>query len=193
MKFVIGLTGGTGAGKSAAAEYFNKLGAHIVDADKISREVTAPGMPALLEINEAFPRTVKNNVLDRKALGAIVFGNEEKLEILNKITHKYIVKRSKELIDKKDGLVVLDAPLLYEAGCDKFCDKVIFITADKEIRKKRIIERDGLSPDDAERRICSRNLYLPCEKADYVIENDGDIHKLFTELDKIMKGFAINK
>lgn len=193
MKLVLGLTGGTGAGKSAAAEYFNKLGAYIVDADKISREVTSPGMPALIEISEEFPGTVKNDVLDRKALGAIVFGNKEKLEILNKITHKYIVKQSKELIDKSDGLVVLDAPLLYEAGCDKFCDKVIFINADKETRKKRIIERDGLSPDDAQRRILSRNLDLPIEKADYVIENNGDLHKLFSELDKIMKGLAFNK
>lgn len=193
MKLVLGLTGGTGSGKSAAAEYFSTLDAHIVDADKISREVTAPKMPALKEISEEFPGTVKDGVLDRKALGAIVFGNKEKLEILNKITHKYIVKRSKELIDKSDGLVVLDAPLLYEAGCDKFCDKVIFITADKKIRKKRIIERDGLSDDDAQRRILSRNLDLPREKADYVIENNGDLHKLFSELDKIMKGLAFDR
>lgn len=182
MRYVLGLTGGTGAGKSLISAILQKKGAKIIDADKLSREITKEGGIALGEIEKAFPGVIKDGVLDRKALGRIVFSDKEKLLILNKITHKYIIKLTKEEIEASSGLIVLDAPLLFEAGEDKLCDKVIFVDAEDELRLERIVKRDNLSIDDARARINARNLAPIKEKCDFVIVNDGDAERLEKEV-----------
>ncbi|MBQ2942367.1 MAG: dephospho-CoA kinase [Clostridia bacterium] len=182
MRYVLGLTGGTGAGKSLISAILQKKGAKIIDADKLSREITKEGGIALSEIDESFPGVIKDGVLDRKALGRIVFSDKEKLLILNKITHKYIIKLTKEEIEASSGLIVLDAPLLFEAGEDKLCDKVIFVDAEDELRLARIMKRDNLSIDDARLRINARNLAPIKEKCDFVIVNDGDAERLEKEV-----------
>ncbi|MDO5477821.1 MAG: dephospho-CoA kinase [Clostridia bacterium] len=186
MRYVLGLTGGTGAGKSLISAILQKKGAKIIDADKLSREITKEGGIALGEIDKAFPGVIKNGVLDRKALGRIVFSDKEKLLILNEITHKYIIKLTKEEIEASKGLIVLDAPLLFEAGEDKLCDKVIFVDADDEIRLARIMKRDNLSIDDARARINARDLAVIKAKCDFVILNDGDAEKLEKEIADIV-------
>lgn len=186
MKYVIGITGGTGAGKSVVSNYLKEKGATIIDADILSREITKEGGIALPEIDKAFPGVIKNGVLDRKALGRIVFSDREKLLILNEITHKYIIKLTKEEIDASKGLIVLDAPLLFEAGEDKLCDKVIFVDADDEIRLERIMKRDGLSIEDAKSRINARNLDAVKANCDFVIVNNGDAERLEEETLKIV-------
>lgn len=186
MRYVLGLTGGTGAGKSLISAILQKKGAKIIDADKLSREITKEGGIALGEIDKAFPGVIKNGMLDRKALGRIVFSDKEKLLILNEITHKYIIKLTKEEIEASKGLIVLDAPLLFEAGEDKLCDKVIFVDADDEIRLARIMKRDNLSIDDARARINARDLAVIKAKCDFVILNDGDAEKLEKEIADIV-------
>ena len=186
MRYVLGLTGGTGAGKSLISAILQKKGAKIIDADKLSREITKEGGIALPEIDKAFPGVIKNGVLDRKALGRIVFSDKEKLLILNEITHKYIIKLTKEEIEASEGLIVLDAPLLFEAGEDKLCDKVIFVDADDEIRLARIMKRDNLSIDDARARINARDLAVIKAKCDFIILNDGDAEKLEKEIADIV-------
>ncbi len=183
MKFVLGLTGGTGAGKSMISDYLEKKGAYIIDADKLSREITKENGACLDEINEAFPNVISNGILDRKALGKIVFSDKDKLKILNEITHKYIKKLTEDEINSHDGLIVLDAPLLYEAGEDKLCHKVIFVTAEDSIRLERIIKRDKLSKEDAKKRIEARNLEEIMKKADFIISNNGDFEKTKKEID----------
>ena len=175
MKYVIGITGGTGAGKSVVSAYLKKRGATIIDADALSREITKEGGIALPEIDKAFPGVIKEGVLDRKALGKIVFFDSGKLSVLNEITHKYIKKLTEERIENADGLIILDAPLLFEAGEDKLCDKVIFVTADEDVRIKRIMARDNLSFEDAKQRIDARNLAPIMEKCDLLIKNNGDV------------------
>ena len=175
MKYVIGITGGTGAGKSVISCYLKEKGATIIDADILSREITKEGGIALPEIDKAFPGVIKDGVLDRKALGKIVFSDSGKLSVLNEITHKYIKKLTEEKIENAEGLIVLDAPLLFEAGEDKLCDKIIFVTADDDVRIKRIMARDNLSFEDAEKRIAARNLAPIMEKCDLLIKNDGDV------------------
>ena len=182
MRYVLGLTGGTGAGKSLISAILQKKGAKIIDADKLSREITKEGGIALGEIDKAFPGVIKDGMLDRKALGRIVFSDKEKLLILNEITHKYIIKLTKEEIEASSGLIVLDAPLLFEAGEDKLCDKVIFVDAEDELRLERIVKRDNLSIDDARARINARNLVPIKEKCDFVIVNDGDAERLEKEV-----------
>lgn len=183
MKYVIGLTGGSGAGKSAVSEFLKEKGATVIDADAISREITKEGGIALPEIDKAFPGVIKDGVLDRKALGRIVFADSCKLSLLNEITHKYIKKLTEEKIKKADGLIVLDAPLLFEAGEDVLCDKIVFVTADEEVRIKRIMKRDALSYPDAKMRIDARNLSPIMEKCDFVIENNGEILTIEKEIE----------
>lgn len=175
MKYVIGITGGTGAGKSVISNYLKEKGAIIIDADILSREITKEGGIAMPEIDKAFPGVIKDGVLDRKALGKIVFSDSGKLSVLNEITHKYIKKLTEEKIENAEGLIVLDAPLLFEAGEDKLCDKIIFVTADDDVRIKRIMARDNLSFEDAKQRIAARNLAPIMEKCDLLIKNDGDV------------------
>lgn len=95
MRFVLGLTGVSGAGKSVAADHFKKRGAFVIDADKISRDITKKGGIAVPEIEKAFPEAVTDGVIDRKKLGSIVFNDSEKLKILNKVTHKIYYENNK--------------------------------------------------------------------------------------------------
>lgn len=188
MKTIVGITGGTGAGKSEISAFLKEYGAYVIDADQISREITAPGMPALKEIEETFPGVVEQGGLNRRRLGDIVFSDTKKLPLLNAITHKYIRAKTKELIEKADGLIVLDAPLLYEAGEEGLCDHVIFVDAPEQMRIERICRRDGLGEEEARRRVRARELTSIRNRADMVIENDGDIKKMRTEIERFLKG-----
>lgn len=193
MRFVLGLTGVSGAGKSVAAEHFKKRGAFVIDADKISRDITKKGGIAVPEIEKAFPESVTDGVIDRKKLGSIVFNDSEKLKILNKITHKYIMKIIKELAESNDGFIVIDAPVLYEAGADALCDKVMVIDAPDEVKIKRIMARDNIDRARAKERIAARNAAALREKADVTVVNDSDEASFFSKLDSFLKGNAIIK
>lgn len=193
MRFVLGLTGVSGAGKSVAAEHFKKRGAFVIDADKISRDITKKGGIAVPEIEKAFPEAVTDGVIDRKKLGSIVFNDSEKLKILNKITHKYIMKIIKELAEPNNGFIVIDAPVLYEAGADALCDKVMVIDAPDEVKIKRIMARDNIDRARAKERIAARNAAALREKADVTVVNDSDEASFFSKLDNFLKGNAIIK
>jgi len=183
---IIGITGGIGSGKSTVSQILRDLGAKIIDADKIAKEIVFKGGVVLKELIEFFGSQIldESGGLDRKKLGEIVFNNPEKLEVLNKITHKYIVERIfKDLEkDKKEGkwdIVVVDAPLPVKHGFMDAVDEVWVVTADKETRIKRIMERNGLTYEEALSRISSQlkdSEYL--EIADVVIPNDGSIEDL---------------
>ncbi len=193
MRFILGLTGVSGAGKSVAAGHFKKRGAFVIDADKISRDITKKGGIAVPEIEKAFPEAVTDGEIDRKKLGSIVFNDSEKLKILNKITHKYIMKIIKELSESNDGFIVIDAPVLYEAGADALCDKVMVIDAPDEVKIKRIMARDNIDRARAAERIAARNAAALKEKADVTIVNDSDEASFFSKLDSFLKGNAIIK
>ena len=141
MKFILGVTGGTGSGKSTVCEYLKEKGAKIIDADIVAREIVMKGKPALFEIEEAFGSDVlfSDGSLDRKKLGKIVFASSEKLNILNGITHKYIIEEIKNRVSESDeNLVIIDAALLFETELFKLCHKTVAVTADKKEREKRI-------------------------------------------------------
>lgn len=183
---IIGITGGIGSGKSTVSQILRDLGAKIIDADKIAKEIVFKGGVVLKELIEFFGSQIldESGGLDRKKLGEIVFNNPEKLEVLNKITHKYIVERIFKDLEKakKEGkwdIVVVDAPLPVKHGFMDTVDEVWVITADKETRIKRIMERNGLTYEEALSRISSQlkdSEYL--EIADVVIPNDGSIEDL---------------
>lgn len=188
MGKVIGLTGQTGAGKSAVRELLEKSGIACIDCDRVAREVTAVGSLALKALCEVFSEEIltPEKALDRRKLGSIVFSDREKLELLNKTIFPFIIDEIKKKIAESSGDIVLDAPTLFESGCDKLCDMTVAVVADKEIRLERIVDRDGISKTDAENRINSQL----CEEffrenCNVIIENNGDR----TALEKAVERF----
>jgi len=189
---VLGLTGGSGTGKSTACEYFKNKGFLVVDSDKIAREVCSKGERCLEEIRLAFGDGVidEEGNLKRKELGNIVFADSEKLKLLNDITHKYIVERNVNIIEEnRNKNIVLDAPLLFEAGLGDICTKKICVLSERKKRIERIMKRDGLSADAAIARISSQpddEFYI--SRCDYVVYNNSDEYKLKAMLDNIFGG-----
>lgn len=190
---IIGVTGGIGSGKSTVSRILRDLGAKIVSADKIARDIVHKGEKALLEIVEHFGDEIltSNGELDRKKLGTIVFGNNEKLEVLNSITHKYIAEKIVNIVeqfkmDNKSGIMVIDAPIPVEHGFIDIVDQVWVVTADIDVRVKRIIERDGITREEALSRINSQKKeseYL--DIADEVLVNNGEIEELEKEVARL--------
>lgn len=176
---IIGLTGGSGCGKTTVANILKELGGYIIDADKLAHKIIKKGKKAYYEIIDAFGEEIltKEKNIDRKALGGIVFSEKEKLELLNFITHKYILEEIYNEIDfaknqEKYKYIVLDAPLLIETNLHKIVDTVWIVYADKKERIKRLIKRDNISKEIIEKRI---NMQTPFEKnkpfSDFIIYN----------------------
>lgn len=186
---IIGLTGGIGSGKTEAGRVLASLGAVHVDADAISRALTAAGGAALPEIREAFGDGVfqVDGALDRRALAAAVFENPDRRRALEAILHPRVQKKTLELVDqaRKDGAAaaVLDVPLLFETGMDVLCHVTWVVEADPAERARRISLRDGLTEDEISARI--KNQMSDADRAaraTKVIRNDGDLDKLAGEL-----------
>jgi len=186
---VIGLTGGSGAGKTTVAAMMKKQGMTIIDADLIARDIVKKGEKTLDELVEMFGPTIldDNGNLNRHALAGIVFSDPKKLQQLNAITHPRITAVVKETIAIETGIVVIDAPLLYEAGLDSLCAAVIIVVASFEIRLSRIMARDGISAASAEKRLESQKLQSKfLNVADFILENDGDKETLEKKLAGIL-------
>src|ERR1700744_2839360 len=148
----IGLTGGIGAGKAALSSTFEKYGAVIVDGDVISREVVQPGTEGLAALVEAFGDDIllPDGSLDRPALAAKAFRDDEARGKLNSIVHPLVGKRRSEIIASvaDDAVVVEDIPLLVESGMAPLFPLVVIVFADVEVRLRRLVGRPGVSPDD---------------------------------------------
>ena len=178
---LVGLTGSIATGKSTVSRMFAHLGARVIDADLLAREVVMPGQAAYARIVEEFgPQVVQEDgSLDRKALGALVFGDSAKRKRLEEITHPAIGLRQQRILSVFDeeafeGVVIWDVALLYEGGGAAKMDRVVVVYADPETERRRLMERDGLSDADARARIASQMPIAEKAKlADYVIDNSG--------------------
>jgi dephospho-CoA kinase len=176
---IIGLTGGIASGKSLVAGIFRSLGANLIDADKIVHELLEPGETAWKEVLDHFGSGIESpdKSIDRKKLGNIVFHNPEERNWLNNCLHPKVFQaykaRVKHIVERQpDAVIVLDAALLIETGYYKQMDKVVVVFATEEQQLKRLMERDGLSPDQALARIRSQMpLNEKCRYADFVIDN----------------------
>ena len=179
---LVGLTGGIATGKSAVDAVLRELGAVIIDADVLAREVVEPGEPALAEIAAEFGPTVLDpgGRLDRKALGAIVFADPERRRTLEAMTHPRIRERFQQRVDALAaenfrGLVFFDAPVLIESGNYRTMDRLVVVIADEATQLARLMARDGIDRDEALRKIRSQMpLADKAKLADYVIDNSGD-------------------
>ena len=182
---IVGLTGGSGSGKSTVSEIFENSGACIIDGDKISREITEKNSPVLEKLKDAFGDGIINSdgTLNRRKLGSIVFSDKKSLEILNSITHPAIYEEAVKIIkNKKVGfsVFIIDAAALFDCKpLLDLCNKIIVVCAEKSVRINRICRRDGISEADAENRINSQTSQdVLAEKADFVIFNNGSLKDL---------------
>lgn len=178
----VGLTGSIGVGKSFVASVFVELGCHVLDADHTAREVVLPGTPGLQAITQEFGLGVLNEdgTLNRKQLGALVFADENRRQRLNHLLHPFIIARQDEILREweiadPNGIGIVDAALMIESGGYKRFDKLIVVHCRPEVQLERLMLRDQLSRDEAERRIASQ---MPQEEkqkfADYLIDtSDG--------------------
>ena len=177
---MVGITGSIGSGKSLVSSELARLGAYVIDLDVIARGLVEPGMPALDEIRDEFgPEYIlEEGSLNRRALGRLVFSDPKALRRLNEIMFPKLVEATKERLDEISGqhdLVVVDAAILYQAGLDKLVDKVIAVTAEKDIRIARIVKRDKLSYEEALARVRGQGELdeVAGRSADLVIDNSG--------------------
>ncbi|MGX7245693.1 dephospho-CoA kinase [Enterococcus quebecensis] len=181
MGMVLGVTGGIATGKSTVVNVFRSLGFPIVDADVIAREVVEPGTPGLSEVVSVFGTDILNsdNSLNRKKLGTVIFSNKQKRKLLNKTLSPFIKKTIlTEIEDKKkeSPLVIVDIPLLYEGGYDKFVDQVAVVYVPENIQLIRLMNRDNLTEKEALNRIESQLAIEEKKKlADIVWDNQGNI------------------
>lgn len=190
--YIIGLTGGIGSGKSTVGAMLAELGAVVIDTDQVAREVVAPGQAALTEIVNYFGDEVllPDGTLDRKRLGKIVFADEQKRQVLNQITHpaiKHAVNQKLEQIaqERPNAVVVIEAPLLVEAGMVDMVDEIWVATVEPEVQVERVMERDGLDYDAAWQRVQSQ---LPISArmafSDVVIPTGQSLEELRQEIQK---------
>ncbi|MGW0204421.1 dephospho-CoA kinase [Streptomyces sp. NPDC003233] len=179
----VGLTGGIGAGKSEVSRLLVEHGAVLIDADRIAREVVAPGTPGLAAVVEAFGEGVltADGSLDRPRLGSIVFSDPEKLAVLNSIVHPLVGARSRELEEAAaaDAVVIHDVPLLTENGLAPLYDVVVVVDASTETQLDRLVRLRGMTEEDARARMAAQATREQRRQiADIVIDNDVPLDAL---------------
>ena len=178
----VGLTGGIASGKSTVARIFRELGAHVLDADRIARDVVPPGSQALARIARAFGTEMlrPDGTLDRGALGALVFADARKRRVLEGILHPLILEEIDRRIEEleridPEGVVVVEAALILELGRETEFDTLVVVWADEEQQRRRMIRRDNLSAEEADRRLDAQ---MPLSekrgRARFVVDNSGD-------------------
>ena len=193
---VLGLTGGIGSGKSMVAQRFAELGAVVIDADQLAREVVEPGQPALQEIATTFGPDVilPDGHLDRKKLAGVIFADPAERARLDAITHPRIRERMEAQIEARrsgPGVLIVDIPLLYENKRTSSVEKVIVVWVDPQTQLRRIQDRDGLSAEAARQRIAAQ---MPLDekraRADHVIDNSGRLDHTRRQVEAIYGLYA---
>jgi dephospho-CoA kinase len=190
----VGLTGNIASGKSTVAHRLEELGATVVDADSLARQVVSPGSPAFDRVVERWgPEFVNpDGSLDRAALRHVVFSDQEQLEELNQIIHPVINRLRRKMVadarKRGDAVLVYDAPLLFERRLAHDFDAIILVDAPKPLRLERIVTTRDVPVEDAANMIASQ---MPAElkraRADYIIENDGSLQHLYDQVDNVWK------
>lgn len=190
--YVVGLTGGTGCGKSEAARYLASLGAKHIDADAISRSLTADGGAAIEAIRETFGNEVfhEDGSLNRRAMHDLVFSSVAHKRALEGIIHPLVQRCTVDEIEAAAGegyrVAILDVPLLFECGMDVLCDETWTMSADPKVQIERICERDGLSEAQAAARIAGQmSMEERNSRANKVIGSDRPIEKTRAELSQL--------
>jgi len=175
----IGVTGIFASGKGTVCAMFEELGAGVIDTDILAREIVEPGTEGLLLLVEEFGKGILDEAgeLNRRAFANIVFKDPEKVRRLNEITHPLILKRAMEIVSRDPGKIyMINTPLLFESGFNRYMDKNIVVTADTDEAVKRGVKRDGITEEEIRDRLKSQiSLNQKAQWADYVIDNSLSI------------------
>jgi len=171
---IIGITGGTGCGKTTALQTIRDLGGVVIDCDALYHDLLRTDHSMLSAIESRFPGTVKAGILDRKALAAIVFSDRQALLDLNGITHAAVRSATRALLQPQPALAAIDAIELFDGGLADDCDVTVAVTAPEEDRVQRLLGRDSITREQALQRIRAQKpeSYFR-EKCDYILENNG--------------------
>ena len=190
--YVVGLTGGIGCGKSEAAKYLRSLGAKHIDADAISRSLTAEGGKALPELRRIFGDGIFNDdgSLNRRALGDLVFNDVASKRALEGVIHPLVQRQAMDEIAAASAegipVTILDVPLLFETGMDVLCDETWTMSVPPEVQLERVCARDGLSAEQAQARIASQlSMAERNARANRVISSDRIVEKTQAELNQL--------
>ena len=171
---ILGITGGTGCGKTTLLTCIGSQGGLILDCDAIYHELLKTDKTLLNAIEARFPGCVDNGVLQRKKLGNLVFSDEKALHDLNKITHSAVKAEVLRRLAHKPKLAAIDAIALFEGGLAELCDVTVAVTAPEEARLRRLMIRDGIDRDYAKRRIAAqKSAEWFRERCDFCLENNG--------------------
>ena len=189
---IIGITGGTGCGKTTALNAIRKLGGIVLDCDAIYHELLKTDRELLCAIEARFPGTVENGQLQRKKLGAIVFSDERALLDLNRITHAAVKAEVLRRLAEKPALTAIDAIALFEGGLAELCDVTVAITAPRADRIARLMLRDGITEEYAALRIdAQHDAAWFRARCDHVLENFGSIDAFATNCLAFFTGLDI--
>lgn len=191
---VLGITGSIASGKTTVALAFQELGAVVVSADVLAREVVRPGSEVLARIAEQFgPQAVRSDgTLDRRFVADVIFNDPQARKALNDITHPAIAELAAQRLREAElggaPLVIYDAPLLYEAGADRQVDKVLVVSVREDVQLARLMGRDGIRRQQALARIASQ---MPQEekiaRADFVVDNSGTLQQTRGQVRSLME------
>ena len=188
---IIGLTGSIGSGKSTVSNIFRKFGIKIVDADKIAGQISER-RDIVEEISNIFGKNIidENYKIKRKELREIVFSDKEKLNILNDLMHPKITEEFEKIKknSNENDIIIFDVPLLFEVGMDKLCDKIIVVFISREEQIARIIKRDSVTKELAEKIINSQmGLEEKLKRSQIHIDNNGSLEELKEKIEKVYK------
>lgn len=191
---IIGITGGTGCGKTTALEVIAQLGGMILDCDAIYHDLLKANRDLLGQISARFPGTVENSQLLRKKLGQVVFSDPQALSDLNGITHRFVCQAVEETLKTKPPLAAIDAIALVESGLSRLCDVTVAVTAPVDVRVARLMVRDRIPESYARARIAAQ----PSEDffrthCDYVLENNGTAQEFREKCLAFFSGLVIMK
>ena len=187
---LIGLTGQTGAGKSAVADYLSQRGFAVLNADKIVADVYRESPVCLKAVAACFGEDIlrDDGSLDRPLLAKRAFSSPENTALLGKIVHPFVIAETLRLLKAQEGMVILDAPQLFESNMDVLCDCIIGVTAPEALRLERILRRDNLTEEQARERMKAQlDESFFRENTDHLIENNGDLPQLYARLEALIK------
>ena len=198
MTYILGLTGGIATGKSTVSRYFSDKGYAVVDADVVARRVVEPGTEGLANIVAQFGTEIiqTDGTLNREKLGAMIFADAKKRETLNSLLsdliRRAIMADTATLVNANQPLIVLDIPLLYEAGYETHCDAVMVVYTTEAVQLERLMARNNLTEEEALNRIASQEpIETKKDRADIVIDNNGPLNHTYEQVETWLKNNII--
>lgn len=188
QKLVVGLTGGFGTGKTSVAQFFRKLGAEVLDADEIAHRALKKGSPVFDQVVELFSGPHERNVkkLDRAKIADEVFTDAKKRERLEALIHPYVYGKIKDKIEASSrDVIVIEVPLLFEAGFETLCDKVVVVKCDYAAKQKRLMRKRYTVQEIRARERAQMAESLKIKKADFVLDNSRSIYETRRETERL--------